>query len=371
MSLFAIGSYTRHKTNDVRGRGITIVNWNDDDSCFIVDEADEINNPTYLYWCSEDRILYSVSAGRKTDNTGLIGGAASYAVDEDGKLDWRSSMPGPGASACHLCVVPELNRLYTTSYSDGRLTSYTVADGRVNSVVGTRVYDGSGPNKLRQNSSHAHQVVSSPFGPHLYVCDLGSDVVWMHKWSNDADITDPADPIQQPEIALKTPAGTGPRHLAWDPLLPAVYLQCELQARLLVARVNPADGRMKILEEHDTAAADDMAVSAPAAVKMHPSKRTLAVSNRFDDTIAVFAIDRSTGQPVLTLVDRFPCGGKAPRDIEFDPSGSRLFIANQNSHMVTCRYFSGETGLPRSGWAPPLQTGSPVCIVMLDGPASD
>jgi 6-phosphogluconolactonase len=178
---------------------------------------------------------------------------------------------------------------------------------------------------------------------------------------------DEADDVSRPPVkALEIPAGYGPRHLAYDPIRPAAYVQCELVARILVAVIDPETGDMTIREEHDTAAPDQMDISAPAAVKLHPSGRTLAVSNRFDDTIAVFAIDRSSGAPSLTLADRFPCGGQAPRDIEFNSTGTRLFIANQDSHAVTCRFFDGESGLPADGWAEPLETGSPVCIVMLD-----
>ena len=224
----------------------------------------------------------------------------------------------------------------------------------------SRRYEGRGPNAGRQEASHAHQVTLSPWGPHLYVCDLGSDTLWMHP----ADAAD--DESRPPAMALKAPPGYGPRHLAYDPVLPAAYIQCELVARILVAVINPDTGAMTLLEEHDTAAPDRMDIAAPAAVKVHPSGRTLAVSNRFDDTIAVFSIHRSAGAPALTLADRFPCGGQAPRDIEFNSAGTRLFIANQDSHAVTCRHFDGGSGLPADGWAAPLETGSPVCVVMLD-----
>ena len=121
---------------------------------------------------------------------------------------------------------------------------------------------------------------------------------------------------------------------------------------------------MRITQEIDTVAAERMGIAAPAAVKLHPSGRALAVSNRFDDTITVFAIDRESGR--LRYLDRFPCGGKTPRDIEFDPSGRMLFIANQDSHEISRRHFDPVTGAPGRDRAPALEIGSPVCILMLE-----
>ena len=231
-------------------------------------------------------------------------------------------------------------------------------------LVASRDYRGHGPNPERQAGPHAHQITLSPWGGRLYLCDLGSDAVWMHQ---PGDTDHPENPAQ---IALEVPPGYGPRHLAYDPVLPLAYILCELLPRLLVAAIDPETGVMRILEEHDTVAEEQMTISAPAAVKVHPSGQTLAVSNRFDDTIAVFAILRAGGEGGssvrLSLVNRFPCGGKAPRDIEFNTTGNRLLIANQDSHNISCRHFDPQSGLPVEDWASGYSTGSPVCILALD-----
>ena len=356
MSRFALGCYTRHARLDARGRGVVIVDWDEEtDRHRILDTGSGIENPSYLHWQSGSRMLYTLSETEERH-----GAAAAYRLSDAGKLERLRQQEGRGRSDCHLTVLPGRRRLYTTSYSDGRLTSYELTNRGVGPVVMSRRYDGRGPNAERQEASHAHQVTLSPYGPHLYVCDLGADAVWLHAVDSADDETRP--PIK----ALAVPPGCGPRHLAYDPVLPAAYVQCELIARLLVTAIDPDTGEMTILEEHDTSAPDRMDISAPAAVKVHPSGRTLALSNRFDDTIAVFAIDRSSGTPALNLAGRFPCGGNAPRDIEFNRTGTRLFIANQDSHVLTCRHFDGESGLPADGWAEPMETGSPVCVVMLD-----
>lgn len=362
MSLFAVGSYTQHPSLDARGEGISIVDWNDtDDAVDIIDISDQVINPSYLDWEASERRLYSVS-----EVDGRMGAVAAFSVDATGHLEYLGQQKGLGKSACHLKVLPSTagstdGMILSASYSDGRLTSYHLSPAGVGPVIMSRLYEGSGPDTERQSGSHAHQISTCPYSTKLYLCDLGSDSIWMH---SPATVNETEVP---PERALKVPAGYGPRHLAWDPVLPVAYILCELVPRILVVRITPETGLMEIIQELDTVESGRMEMAAPAAVKVHPSGNTVAVSNRFDDTIAVFGIDRSTDrpEPLLSLISRFPCGGKAPRDIEFNTDGSRLFIANQDSHAITCRYFNPESGVPVEGWAAPLETGSPVCVVML------
>jgi 6-phosphogluconolactonase (cycloisomerase 2 family) len=170
---------------------------------------------------------------------------------------------------------------------------------------------------------------------------------------------------------LKLPPGSGPRHLAFDTEGRHAYVLCELSPVLYVCSVDSETGELRITQELEAADPQSGDTAAPAAVKLHPSGKTLAVSSRFDDRISVFSINREgagsefRGNAVLSLVDRFSCRGKTPRDITFSPDGSLLFIANQDSHNISCRNFNPSSGLPGYGWAEEVSTGSPVCIVML------
>ncbi len=360
--IFAVGSYTNHSSPaiDARGRGISVYKWDDlNDTCRLISVYQDIRNPSYLDWDSVSRRLYAVS--EVNEGTGAV---IAFDLDENGSLTFLGQQKGPGRAGCHLTVLPAENRLFAASYSDGRLTCYTLKDGDVGPVILNHSYKDGGPETSRQKSPHAHQVLPGPDANRIYVCDLGSDVVWMHH----------LDALAEPPLAaLRVPSGYGPRHLAFDPSGDFAYVLCELIPRLLVTTVNPANGKMKIIQELDTVEprktdlttpAAPATSAAPAAVKVHPSGRTVAVSNRFDDTIAVF----DTGYPErvnLSLADRFFCRGKTPRDITFSPDGSRLFIANQDSHTITNRSFDVSTGMPLNVWGSEINTGSPVCIVML------
>jgi len=351
---FAVGSYTRSG-----GRGISIYQWDDSSkSCRMISEYQDIQNPSYLSWDPSSRKLYAVS--EVDDDSGAV---TAFHLEEAGSLRYSGQQTGPGRAACHLSYLHNPDRLFAVSYLDGRLQTYSLYNSdksEIGPVLHSYSYQGHGPVTDRQLSSHAHQVLSDLQGDFLYVVDLGSDTIWMH--SPDALETPPS-------AALKVPPGYGPRHLAFDSGGSHVYILCELVPILLVCTIDPRSGELSIVQELETSTPENETITAPAAVKLHPSGRTLAVSNRFDDTIAVLAINRSSSgsraSVELSLSDRFPCGGETPRDISFSLDGSRLFIANQDSHNISCRNFDSVSGLPREGWGEEINTGSPVCLVML------
>ena len=358
MPLIAVGSYTHYRSHkmDVRGSGITVLRQDDSDGCIaVIDTDSSVRNPTFLSWDPARHFLYAVS-----EVEGGGGSIAVFSVDDDGirYLASRESGAGPG---CHLLVVPDEEVLAAVSYHDGRIAEFPLVDGIPGPVRNVYSYRGNGPQADRQASAHAHQVTFNSRSRLFYVCDLGSDRVWMH---HPDQMNTPA------QTALVTPPGYGPRHLAFDPVVPVVYILCELVPKILVAAVAPESGLMTIVQEVDSSPPGTK--SAPAAVKIHPSRKTLAASNRFADTVAVFAVERGgeeSGVPSrLNLVESFSCGGRIPRDIEFSADGSRLFIANQDSHSVTVRRFAKATGRPAGAWDQTISTGSPVCVLGLETP---
>jgi 6-phosphogluconolactonase len=79
-----------------------------------------------------------------------------------------------------------------------------------------------------------------------------------------------------------------------------------------------------------------------AEIVVAPSGRFLYGSNRGHDSIAVFAIDESTG--LLTSIGWEPTRGKTPRFCTLDPSGTHLYAANQTSDTVVIFLINEATG---------------------------
>jgi 6-phosphogluconolactonase (cycloisomerase 2 family) len=69
-----------------------------------------------------------------------------------------------------------------------------------------------------------------------------------------------------------------------------------------------------------------------AEIRVHPSGRFLYSTNRGHDTIAMFAVDDSTG--ALTPMGWEPTLGEWPRGMNIDPSGTFVYVANQSSDTI-------------------------------------
>lgn len=255
----------------------------------------------------------------------------------------------PGGAICHLALANGGRTLYTVSYLGG-VTVHAIDDNGVILPAHQDItYIGSGTNPERQEKSHPHQAVVSPDGKHLFVCDLGCDKVWVHPISGEK---------LGPAAAIGAPAGSGPRHLVFHPRLPRFYLLGELDAQVRVYEGAGTDWRL--VASHAAIPEKFAGAAHGGAIRLHPSRKTLAVSVRGSDNIAVFGID-ATGD--LSPAANFPTGGKTPRDFDFTPSGRWLLALNQDSDNLVAFGFAPDAGLPTGHTGEPFALGCPMCVI--------
>lgn len=259
------------------------------------------------------------------------------------------SQSSHGGAICHISASPERNAIFVTSYLGGVSVHAVDAHGEVAPAHQIVTYQGSGPCPGRQQTSHPHQAVVSPDGSRLYVCDLGSDMIWIHPRAGTG---------LGPAVAIPTPPGSGPRHLAFHPRLPRLYLLGELDARLYVYGFH--EDRLQLLKAHDTLPHGFPGTPAAAAIKFHPSGNSLTVSNRHSDTLTVFSVDPAGD---LAAAACWPCGGVSPRDFAIAPSGRWLLAVNQDSHTVVPFELDPGSGLPTGRRGPDFACGSPCCAL--------
>lgn len=309
----------------------------------------DAGNATYLAKQAGSDILF-VASDRYFDQ----GQLHSFLVGHSGQLRQLSTESTQGQATCHVSIDTDAEHAFVASYHDGKLTVHPVLDSSVQPAMRVIVYEGKSVNQDRQESAHAHQSVVSPDGRCLYVCDLGSDKVWVHEL---AHLEDPSRPI----ASIDMPAGSGPRHLVCHPRLNRLYVFCELTACVLVVDFDDRGLNYQVVEELDSLPSNFKGVPAGAAIKLHLSGKSLYVSNRNHNSVSVFSIDESTGD--LELAANFSTQGEEPRDIEFDTTGTWLLVANQNSNTVIPFGVDSATGLPTGRSAPAFPCGSPVCIL--------
>jgi 6-phosphogluconolactonase len=137
--------------------------------------------------------------------------------------------------------------------------------------------------------------------------------------------------------------GFGPRHLDFHPTLPLAYVSLERENKLYVYRLKDDTLDPQAVFMKDTLAEPGKAITRQAAstVHVHPNGRYVYVGNRASDpvdfegkkvfpggenSIAVFSIDQTTGEP--TLIQSADTHGIHPRTFSLDPSGRMLVVAH-------------------------------------------
>lgn len=265
-------------------------------------------------------------------------GVAAYAVGPDG-LRRISEAETLGNEACHaslssdgrFLLVANYNGANPAGYPDAALTVLPLGqEGTFGAPTASVRHSGSGPNRERQTTAHAHCVVQSPTGDIVYVSDLGIDKLVAYALDSAGGLT------RQPGRDFTFPPGLGPRHLVFSADGNSIFVVSELIPTVVSLAVDAATGA---LSQRDAFPISGTAQSA--GILLAPDGRHLFVSLRVCDEILVLRIGEG-GR--LTQTARTPSGGKTPRDLSFSPSGKHLVVANQDSDRLTVFRVDHATG---------------------------
>ena len=235
-----------------------------------------------------------------------------------------------GRTPCHLTVSPDGKFLYTANYSSGDVTELPLHHGRIAGPPRMIRHEGKSITR-RQLSPHPHFVSFNPADGRLYVCDLGTDQIWIYDWSPETGVRLPC----RERLAL--PPGSGPRHLAFDPSGNILYTANELNSTAAsFVRKSPSDP-WQPGEVHPTVSAPLNGLrNSPGAIRITEDGRFFFITNRGHDSIAFFAAD---GNGRFRLLEAVPSQGKFPSDILFDETETELLAIHLKSGTVTAFSF--------------------------------
>jgi 6-phosphogluconolactonase len=164
----------------------------------------------------------------------------------------------------------------------------------------------------------------------------------------------------------RTKSGAGPRHLDFHPNQRFVYVGNELDSTVIAFDFDSERGTLREIntlstlpDGYEESGAEKSWV---ADVHVHPSGKTVYVSNRGHDSIAIFNIDRERGS--LSAAGHVSTKGGYPRNFAVDPEGNFLIVANQNSDDIYVFAIDEKSGgLEETAFDSKLPT--PVCIKLL------
>ena len=226
------------------------------------------------------------------------------------------------------------------------------SDGGLGAPVSSKAHSGSGPNSLRQERSHAHCVLVSPDNRHAVVADLGTDELVVYRFDPETGA------LTASAATFKARAGAGPRHFVFHPSGRYLYVINELDSTVAALTFDSGFGGLTLAQVIAALPADYGEESHCSAVQITPDGRYLYGANRGHDSLAVYAVDQSTGK--LALVGHQSTLARTPRDFAIDPSGRFLVVANQNSDLVTLFRIDHESGrLTDTGQR--AEIGTPMC----------
>lgn len=348
-SLVYFGTYTTGKS-----KGIYVARFDDVTGKLSQPElAAEIQNPSFLAVHPDGHQLFA--CGEMSDG----GTVSAFSLEpKTGRLAWLGQQNSGGSGPCHISVDASGKCLLVANYGSGSIAALPIHDDGSLAAAATVIHHhGSSVNLNRQAGPHAHFMAPSPDNRFALNCDLGLDKVFVYQLDPIAAKLTPNDP----PFALMAP-GSGPRHLVFARDGRFVYVISEMAGTITVFSYKPANAAMTEVQTISTLPKDFTDANTAAEIALRPDGKFLYASNRGDDSIGIFSVNRKTGR--LTLMGHQSSLGHTPRHFRIDPTGHWLLVENQAADSVVVFAINSKRGMLK----PTGQTitiGSPVCAVFV------
>jgi len=372
--LLFVGTYTQVDGKDSGSKGIYSYDFDEPSGkVTALGVAAETINPSFLAVAPGGKFLYAVNETREYKGA-ASGGVTAFRIDRKaGKLTQIDEVASRGADPCYISFDRSGKYALVANYTGGDVAVFPLlpngAVGEASSVLNDA--GALGPNKQRQDTPHAHWIEASAGNRFAYVADLGLDRVLIYKFDAAKGVLSAGEPAKAASTAgasdrkdffsATLAPGTGPRHIAFSKSGDFMYVVGELDSTVTVFAKYGRE-TFGSIQKISGLPAGFSGKSDAAEIAIHPSGKFLYTSNRGDDSIAVFTIDRATGK--LTFTQRIPSGGKIPRNFVIDPEGAHLLVANEESGNIVEFTIDPSTGkLAAVGEI--ARVPQPVCLVFM------
>lgn len=307
---------------------------------------DTVSAPTNIQYAwphPSKRYLYVVCSNGGPSSGGGAGDmhvACVFGIDpESGALTPHGVPVTLPSRPLHTSVDRSGEYLLTAFNNPSGLTVHRInSDGS----LGERVHQ---PNPL-DTGIFAHQIIATPDNGHVVLPTRG----------NNAPDDHPADPgsiktfgftngVLTDRAAIQPGDGMhfGPRHLDFHPTQPWVYVSIESQNQLYVYNLDAATGlsRQPLFVKDTLDGPAEVNAQRAGGIHVHPNGRFVYLTNRAFwtadfagkqvfgggvNSVAVFAIDRASGEP--NLIQNADGHANYLRTFGIDPSGRVLVTAS-------------------------------------------
>ncbi|HHH29004.1 MAG TPA: lactonase family protein [Polyangiaceae bacterium] len=224
-----------------------------------------------------------------------------------------------GITPVYVAVDPTDSWLVVASYGDNQVQTHAISgDGTVSGVTASEESPGTNPHAVLVHPSGQWAFVPvTNENPNSLVAQYGFDV---------------GTGQLSPNGAANAGAGVGPRHLVLHPTMDLLYVVNEHDDSVTTWDLDTATGTLTALDTVTTIPGGANAgANTCADIHVTPSGQFLYASNRGDDSIAMFALDGSTGLP--TPLGHEPTEA-VPREFEVTRDGRYLYAAGESSDAM-------------------------------------
>lgn len=312
-----IGTYT----NTCESKGIYVYDFNVSMLDFKQKSStDGVINPSYLAVTPSNNVIYSVNENGAKSNVS----AFKYAP-ATGKMSLLNKKDSEGEDPCY--IINDDKNVIVANYSGGSIAVFGKKhDGSLTDAKQVIKLTGSSVNKDRQGSTHIHMVYFSPDKKYVFATDLGSDKIYMYSYNANGD-----DNTLTLKETINVKAGSGPRHLAFNPNGIFMYLLNELDGSLVV--YSYINDKLVVIQETTVVAKDFEGATSAADIHFTADGRYMYATDRGDaNTITAFKV-HSNGK--INMVQSISTQGCGPRNFVIDPTENYILVANQETNNVT------------------------------------
>jgi len=299
-----------------------------------LNDTTEALNPAVLIPHSNGTTLYAIVETIQDE-----GDVLRYTINGDGTLDYQDSFRASGRSTCYLALAPNKDAAIVINYWDAIIDVADVdADGKLGPLRQSfkQYYRPEG--EWRQVTDREDHWGNRQVGPHahcahfwhdwVFIPDLGENAVFQYRWDGEAkQLTR--------ETYIPFEAGSGPRHMAMHPTLDICYVSNELFNTVCVAKLDasdPGENKPRLIPiQYESTYDNRDNVSYVSEIKLSPDAKFLYVSNRGDNSLAIF---RVLDDGRLERTGLVPTGGKFPRHFAITPCGRAVIASNQDSGNI-------------------------------------
>lgn len=235
----------------------------------------------------------------------------SLTVDADGGLELSSTQPCPGGPA-YVSLSRDGRWAFIASYGSGQLRVFPLRnDGKLAECT-----------CVVETGRHSHCAVLDSASSRVYVPSKGTDSVYVGRFDDESGRV-------TTEGIVRTPSGTGPRHLVIAADVGQAYLANENDSSLIVFRQHDEAPFLSVLRHVSATPAQLNATDSGADVHVSGDGRFVYMTVRGQDDVAVFDRDRD-----FQCIQHASTLGQVPRNFCL-LKDSLLVVANQESKSLT------------------------------------